>query len=105
MKNDPQIPQPIKDEIKTKVESLGCILAVANDMANGTKHLQLRNPVVGAKHSHVNITIVPGKASVADCLIEMGDGAFRLGLEVARECVAEWERVLSESGLAIDRLS
>lgn len=105
VRNDPQVSQIIKDQIKAAVELPTSILAVANDMANGTKHLQLRGPVVGAKHSHVNITIVPGKVSVADCLIEMGDGTPRSALDVARECVVEWERVLSGSGLAIDRTS
>jgi hypothetical protein len=46
-----------------------------------------------------------GKPSVVSTVIDIGDGTTRDGLELARACVAEWERILTQAGLSIVRRS
>ena len=46
-----------------------------------------------------------GKPSVVSTVIDIGDGTTRDGLELARACVAEWERMLTQAGLSIVRRS
>jgi hypothetical protein len=72
-------------------------------MCNGTKHLRLDDPSsgAGARRSHVDTRIVPGKAAEMDCLIEDGHGNIISGRQLMRDCIAEWENILTAQNLSI----
>jgi hypothetical protein len=55
----------------------------------------------GAKHSHWNIAITPGEPSKVHYVIDTGSGTKQDGLDLARKCLSEWERILIAQGLAI----
>jgi hypothetical protein len=83
-------------------------LKICRDLCNGTKHLGVdRKPSsgTGAAHDHVAITIVSGESSTIDCIVKDGFGSPISGKWFARDCVAEWERILQSAGLNTTRLS
>jgi hypothetical protein len=98
IKNDPLIPKDVKRRIKAAVESSD-VLAIANDMANGTKHLELRNPRAGASHAHLTLATW-GNISFLNCMIEVR-GSYHTARDLAAECVREWERILGAEGLPV----
>jgi len=98
MKNDPSVPAHVRGSIETLVADSPPLMICA-DLANATKHLRLRNPRVGAKHSHWNIAITPGESSKVEYLIDIGRGTQQDGLALARKCLLEWERILAAQGL------
>jgi hypothetical protein len=84
------------------------VLKICRDLCNGTKHLRLDRPGSGsgASHQYVNTTIVPGEGRFEmDCMIDDGHGKVIPGKQLARDCIAEWERILKSQGLATERLS
>jgi hypothetical protein len=99
VKNDPVVADETKARIKHAVEA-SSVLAICNDIATGTKHRGVHKPRVGAEHGYTNMTIVPGGETTLDCMIEFPDGLLRSAREIARECMAEWERILIAEGLA-----
>ncbi|SRR5229473_92593 len=98
IKNDPSVPARVRRSIETLVAKPRPLMICA-DLANATKHLRLRNVRAGAKHSHRNLSITPGESSKVEYRIEIGRGKQQDGLELARECLSEWERILTEQGL------
>jgi hypothetical protein len=103
VRHDPLVPPDVKDRIVSAAEA-STVLAICNDMANGTKHLQLHRPRAGAAHSHVTLTTSTHQGPAIDCIIETSAGR-RSAREVAQECVHEWVRILSAEGLATEPLS
>jgi hypothetical protein len=99
MKHDPLVPREVKDRVVVAAES-STILAVANDIANASKHLKLNSPQANAAHSLTQIA-ASGPESLIECMIEV-NGRRRPASEVAAECVAEWERILQAEGLPIE---
>lgn len=98
IKNDPHV--SIHGSIEDLVKKSPPLMICA-DLANGTKHLKFdRPPRVGAKPSHWNMTITPGESSTVEYLIDPGTGTKQDALDLARSCVAEWERLLAAEGLA-----
>jgi hypothetical protein len=84
------------------------LLGICRELCNGTKHLGLgRKPSsgTGAAHDHVAISIVPGESSTIDCIVQDGFGNPISGKQLARDCVAEWERILQCEGLNTTRRS
>ena len=71
------------------------------DLCNGTKHLREKP----TRHSHVDIVITPGEQSEIDCIIDVGCNQQISAKQLARECVAEWERIFQSEELATARLS
>ena len=100
VKNDPSVPPHVRQSIE-KLAAASPRLTICADLANATKHLKLTSPRVGAKHSHWNVTIVPGESSKVEYLIDTGSGTQQDGLDLARKCLLEWERLLAAQGLAI----
>jgi len=98
IKNDPSVPARVRGLIEKLVADSPPLMICA-DLANGTKHLWLRKPRVGAKHSRWNLLITPGESSKVEYLIDIGSGDQQDGLELARECLLEWERILTAKGL------
>jgi hypothetical protein len=83
-------------------------LMICRDLCNGTKHLQLNHPSsgAGASHLYVDMNIVPGQGRFEiDCIIDDGHGNPISGKQLARDCIAEWERILTSQDLATARLS
>jgi hypothetical protein len=72
-------------------------LGICSDLANGTKHFENKT----AEHSRMDTRITLGKSSVVDAVIDMGDGTTRSGLEVARQCLLDWEAILTRHNLPI----
>jgi len=99
--NDDTVQQTQRDAVYKAVEANGD-LQICRSLCNHTKHLGARP---GARHSHVDVDITPGQPIVMDCFIDDGEDNLISGKELARRCVAAWERILQEQGLTIDRLS
>lgn len=99
--NDPLIPDGQKFRLKQAAEN-SSILAICNDMANGTKHLGLKNARAGASHSHIHIATT-GVETMMDCVIDVNGKAMHARV-IARQCVAEWDKLLTVEGLPITRL-
>lgn len=95
IKNDSALPVSFRNSIEGLV-SASPDLQVCADLANGTKHLRLDKPRVGAKHSHRSVEYTGGNSSSIKFIyfIDVGNGATRDGLGLARQCVIEWERIL-----------
>jgi hypothetical protein len=101
VRNDPLLPGIKK---RTIIHLAGESLALrrSGDLCNGTKHLA---PKPSAQHSHVSITITPGAETDIDCLIDIGGNAQISGKALARECVAEWERIFRSQDLPTVRIA
>ena len=79
---------------------------MCHDICNGTKHLKLTAPKGGgAHHESTESTHESGFVVRADCWINDGAGRRISGKELARKCIAEWERILQSHGLATARRS
>ena len=91
----------MRDQVVSAAHDSTSVLKICQEMANGTKHFGQRP---GAQHDHMDTEITPGRDSVVDCKIDV-NGTIRSGLAIARECVAEWERIFEGAGLSIERRS
>ena len=100
VKNDPSVPSGVGKSIE-KLVAASKPLMICADLANATKHLKLKNPRAGAKHSHWNIAVTPGESSKVQYLIDTGSAIRQDGLDLARKCLLEWERILAAQGLII----
>lgn len=100
VKNDRRVPQHVRDSIEGLAGHSGP-LQICADLANGTKHLELRDPRVGAKPSHYNVSIVPGEWSKVEYTVDPGNGTQQDGLDLARKCLLEWESILGAQGLKV----
>ncbi len=98
IRHDPLLDDDVKARIKAAVED-SPVLAIANDMANGTKHLELHEPRAGASYSHLSLG-PSGPLSILECIIEVA-GEHRGARQLATECVREWERILEAEGLPV----
>jgi hypothetical protein len=106
--NDPLASAAQKQAAIAMAHQPGGPLMICRDLCNGTKHLKLRDPGsgVGASHQFIDMNIVPGQGRFEiDCMIDDGHGNLISGKGLARDCIAEWERILSSQGLATARLS
>jgi len=101
IRHDPEIEDDAKARFKAAVEN-SPVLAIANDMADGTKHLELHESRAGASYSHLSLATA-GLISAVECIIEVA-GQHRTARELATECVAECERILGAKGLPVRSL-
>jgi hypothetical protein len=84
------------------------VLMMCRDLCNGTKHLKLNHPGsgTGAKHQRIEMTIVPEQGRFEmDCMVDDGHGNLISGKQLACDCIAEWERILTAQGLVTARQS
>lgn len=100
IKQDPLMTEAQKKAVFAKVKC-STALQRCGDLCNGTKHLVPKK----TRHSHISITIEAGKPAELDCLIEVGAHELLSAKQLARECVAEWERILESEQLATTRMS
>ena len=96
VKHDPLVTPEVKERIRDAVHA-SRMLAIANDMANGTKHLKLDEPRAPAAHYHIQI-ITSGSESRLECVVEV-DGLPMFASIIAKKCVEDWERILKAEGL------
>jgi hypothetical protein len=102
VKNDPLASQQQKEEVLRQAHASD-LLKICQAMCNGTKHLGV---VPGAKHGYVETEGIPGGPVFAmECYIDDGTGEMIPGKQLAVECIAEWERILTAQGLATARQS
>jgi hypothetical protein len=99
VKHDPLIPERQKHQIKLAVEA-SRVLAVANDIANGTKHLELYDPRAPAEYAHTRLNTTDAVSQV-ECVI-LVDGIHMNASVVAEECLSEWISILAAEGLPTD---
>jgi hypothetical protein len=106
--HDDAVPADVRKTVKDAADT-SPILRVCGDLCNGTKHLKLTSPKVGAgaEHKYTETVITPGSGapSQVDTVIDMGDGTTSKGLEFAHKCLDEWEAILKRHGLNTARRS
>jgi hypothetical protein len=104
IQNELRFSDTIKAEIRAAVEKAHC-LKLCYDIANGTKHYKLTSPKLGARHLRTTIEIVPGEETLMDCVIELPDGTNLSAKKLARECMTQWEQILKQHHLPIERIN
>lgn len=102
IKNDEAIPSDDRVSIETIVEGHPALMICA-DLANGSKHLELRKPRAGAPNLVRSLTVVGGDPSKTrlDYEVMLDDGTHVLALDIARKALAAWRDVFATLGLAI----
>jgi hypothetical protein len=100
VKHDPLATESQRENVCRKAYA-SPLLKICRDLCNGTKHLNLdqARSGSGARHAHVTTTIVPGRSSEMDCMVEDGHGNLISGKQLARACVEEWVRILESQRL------
>jgi hypothetical protein len=107
MRHDPLASNAQKKTVVAMAHQSGALM-ICRDLCNRTKHLRLDSPGsgAGASHQYVDMNIVPGQGRFEiDCIIDDGHGKSISGKKLARDCIAEWERILQSQGLATERRS
>lgn len=84
-----------KRAIRAKVHA-SALLAMCRELCNGSRHAALK-PTSGAGTGHPDARM--------DCLVHDGFGNLISGKKLARDCLAEWLRILESQGLATARLT
>jgi hypothetical protein len=93
------ITQAQKDAIYTAVHAPGSPLRHCQGLCNATKHLETRPGE--ARHSHMNANLGGGRPRI-ECIIDDGTGQKVPGHNLADQCIAEWDRILTANGLSVD---
>lgn len=102
IKNDPSVPQTVRDSIESEVAKWESLKACA-DLANRTKHLQLRAERLGA---HL-VPLEPSWRFTESWAIEqrfaydvrLTDGRTDDAVMLAKKAVHNWRHLLAELGL------
>jgi hypothetical protein len=102
IRNDPALPQALRDGIEKEVMNHPSLMICA-DMANGSKHLSLTRPRVGAgaKHSHRELKVVagdPSQTTITYYIATDGNNKVR-AMDVARDAIDAWRQILKKSDL------
>lgn len=109
LRNDPLASQrPAEVSEACRQAHASTTLMTCRDLCNGTKHLKLTQPGAGtgASHSHIDVTIAPEQGRFEmDCMVDDGHGNLISGKQLARDCIAEWERILASQGFTTARRS
>jgi hypothetical protein len=108
--NDPAVPATGR-VIDTWINANGPNLLVAADVANGSKHLKLKNPRAGgSSHDGTDIRITLGEGAGLSQTFYIEDKSRRRprdqrreALNVAKACVTEWHRYVRTLGLSMPR--
>lgn len=103
VRHDPLVDDATKEAVIVAAHASEALM-MCRDLCNATKHLRLNRPDARAIHKHVSTVIAPWQGRYEhDLILDDGDGGELSGKELARKCIAEWERILKEHGLAIER--
>jgi hypothetical protein len=97
--NDPKLSGAQKDSVIIMAHQSTDLVA-CQSLCNGTKHLGERK---GAKHAFIDTVYSGpgGRALCRDCMVMDSSGTERSGVELARACSSEWERILTSQRLSI----
>jgi hypothetical protein len=96
LQHDGLVSETQKQSVKAKVHA-SALLVMCRDVCNGVRHAPLK-------------PLSPGTAARCpdgrmDCLIHDGFGNLISGKKLARDCLAEWLRILESQGLPTARLT
>jgi hypothetical protein len=122
--NDDSIEKSIRDQ--EKVEGFVYMdedLRICADLANRSKHLELKNPKEEAKVTNTNVKICPAPARLLldpekgtltqtnldetgfvelEYIITLKDSRKRIALDVAKKAVSKWTKFLLDNSLPLD---
>jgi hypothetical protein len=101
IKNDISVPYKVRESLEDELKRYPELMACA-DLANATKHLELRNPRTGAKHDHKNFRLTIGGPSSVEYSINLGDGNHIDAVQLAKNCVDTWVAIIKSYGLQSD---
>jgi len=105
VRHDPLMSEATKDAVIAAAHQ-SKVLAMCQDLCNATKHLRLNKTAARASHKHVETVIAPSQGRYEhDLIVDDGHGGQLSGKKLARDCIADWERILTDHGLAIARRS
>jgi hypothetical protein len=108
MRFDPAVTDAQRELVESEVAH-SHVLKICRDVACAAKHLKLDRPKSGtgasAAHLIVNIYEREGDEVMdeADLALEDGHGNTISGLDLGRQCILEWERILGLASLPISR--
>jgi hypothetical protein len=102
LKNDPAVSQQVRTNVETDVNGVPA-LRLAADLANGSKHFELRSPREGATitQRHVIVDLGGQKGAEQRRDVTTTGGGSTTAEQIARDSVTEWERLLSAYGLQL----
>ena len=96
LQHDGLVSEAQKQAVKAKVYA-SAMLAMCRDLCNGGRQAALKSLAPG--------TGAPRLPGTMDCLVHDGFGNLISGKKLARDCLAEWLRILESQGLATARLT
>ncbi len=100
IKNDPSIPEESRARLLEAAEASED-LKICADLANRSKHFELRNKRRDAKVTSRNLTVFPGadRPSESTHIITLDDGSKQVAQELAERVVAKWVEILESEDL------
>jgi hypothetical protein len=101
---DKRVSKEVRNAIHQAVKN-STALTLCEGMANGTKHLVGLSQGKSAEHAFTETKIIPGVETTLDCMIDIGEEKYLSARALGKECVAEWERILTSHGLAVAQRS
>lgn len=96
--HDPAVADAVRKRIVSRAERARELLLVA-DMANGTKHVIVPNPRVGARDTAIELHTMPNGTVVVHHIIEDDLGTRQKAIEVIDAALARWQALLDAEGL------
>ena len=96
LQHDGVVSEAQKQAVKAKVRA-SALLVMCRDVCTGVRHTPLKPLAAG--------TLERRPAAGMDCFIHDGFGNLISGKKLARDCLAEWMRILESQGLATARLT
>jgi hypothetical protein len=102
LKNDSAVSQKVRTRVETDVTSVPA-LRLAADLANGSKHFELRVPREGAAITQRHVIVQLGGPKGAEQRRDVGTvgGSVTTAEQIARDSVKEWEKLLIAYGFQL----
>jgi hypothetical protein len=99
IKSDPNVSDAQKQAVLAMAHQ-SPDLGACQELCNGTKHL---GPRSGARHAHIDTVFSApgGKPLHRDCIVTNANGDEVSGVDLARACIAEWEKILTAQKLSV----
>ena len=102
LKNDPAVSQQVRTSVEADVQSVQA-LRLAADLANASKHFELRSSREGAAitQRHVIVKLGGGKSAEQRRDVNTTGGSSTTAEQIARDSVKEWEKLLIAYGFQL----
>ena len=98
IKNDDALPRNVCETVEDEVKKFESLMICA-DLANRSKHLELKNIRRDAR-AIAEIRLVVGESKISrDYMVVLADGSKHPALDVARNAMKDWRTLLSDYGL------